>query len=207
MFLGITDYLSFVVAIVLFLALPGPGTLTLLASVGRGGMRGGIAAIGGVLVGDQVLMWLAALGVAAVLHAQPALFKALQLAGAAYLIWIGARLIFASAAGRSARAVESQAPGSGYFRRALLVTVLNPKAIVFFMAFFPLFIDPATHRGWITFAAMAITVAAVAAVYCLALCAGAQAIRARLRANPLIGRVLEKIAGVFIVGFGVKLAQ
>ena len=207
MFLGITDYPAFVVAILVFLALPGPGTLMLLASVGRGGMRGGVAAIGGLLLGDQVLMWLAALGVAAVLHAQPVLFKALQLAGAAYLIWIGARLILARTAASPAPVVDSQAPGSGYFRRALLVTVLNPKAIVFFMAFFPLFIDPATHRGWVTFAAMAITVAAVAAMYCLALCAGAQAIRARLRADPLIGRVLEKVAGVFIVGFGVKLAQ
>jgi threonine/homoserine/homoserine lactone efflux protein len=160
-----------------------------------------------VLLGDQVLMWLAALGVAAVLHTQPMLFKALQLAGAAYLIWIGARLLFARAASSQVATIQPRSPGSGYFRRALLVTVLNPKAIVFFMAFFPLFIDPATFRGVVTFAAMAITVAAVAAVYCLALCAGAQAIRARLRATPVIGRVLEKTAGVFIVGFGVKLAQ
>jgi leucine efflux protein len=207
MFLGITDYPAFVVAILVFLALPGPGTLMLLASVGQGGMRGGVAAIGGLLLGDQILMWLAALGVAAVLHAQPVLFKALQLAGAAYLIWIGARLIFARGADSRTATIEAHVPGSDYFRRALLVTVLNPKAIVFFMAFFPLFIDPATHRGGVTFAAMAFTVAVVAAVYCLALCAGAQAIRARLRANPLIGRVLEKTAGVFIAGFGVKLAQ
>lgn len=207
MFLGITDYPSFVVAILVFLALPGPGTLTLLASVGRGGMRGGVAATAGVLVGDQVLMWLAALGVATVLHAQPMLFKALQLVGAGYLIWIGASLILARATARTAEAIAPDDLAPRYFRRALLVTVLNPKAIVFFMAFFPLFIDPATHRGWVTFAAMAATVAAVAAVYCLLLCAGAQSLRSRLRANRVIGRVLEKLAGLLIVGFGLKLAQ
>lgn len=206
MFLGITDYPSFVVAILVFLALPGPGTLMLLASVGRGGMRGGLVAIAGLLLGDQVLIWLAALGVAAVLSAQPTLFRALQWAGAAYLIWIGLRLIFARA--RIKSTVQTQAPPhDGYFRHALLVTLLNPKAIVFFMAFFPLFIDPATHRGALTFLAMAVTVAAVAFIYCLLLCFAARAIRARLAASHRVGRFLEKLAGVFIVGFGIKLAQ
>ena len=66
--LGITDYWSFVVAVLVFLALPGPGTLALLTSTGQGGFRAGAAATLGLIVGDQVLLWLAALGVAAILQ-------------------------------------------------------------------------------------------------------------------------------------------
>src|SRR5262245_36796492 len=92
---GITDYGAFCAAILVFLALPGPGTFALLTSTAKGGLRAGAAATLGVIVGDQVLMWLAVAGVAALLAAYPAVFKAVQYAGAAYLAWIGLRLLFA----------------------------------------------------------------------------------------------------------------
>jgi leucine efflux protein len=92
-----------------------------------------------------------------------------------------------------------------YARQAFFITLLNPKAIVFYMAFFPLFIDPATHRGAVTFAAMAATIAVITALYCLTLCAFANAISAKVRAHQRLARGLEKLAGVFLVGFGIKL--
>lgn len=93
--LGIADYGAFCAAIVLFLALPGPGTFTLITSTAQGGMRSGSAALLGVIVGDQVLLWLAVAGVAALLAANPLVFQAVQYGGAAYLVWLGLRLIFA----------------------------------------------------------------------------------------------------------------
>jgi threonine/homoserine/homoserine lactone efflux protein len=93
-----------------------------------------------------------------------------------------------------------------YARQAFVITLLNPKAIVFYMAFFPLFIDPAQHRGLMTFGAMAATIAAISAVYCLLLCAFAQAAASTVRAHPRVARGLEKLAGVFLVGFGIRLA-
>ena len=92
-----------------------------------------------------------------------------------------------------------------YARQAFLITLLNPKAIVFYMAFFPLFIDPASHRGAVTFAAMAVTIAVITAVYCLLLCAFAGAVSARVKANLRLARGLERLAGVFLVGFGIRL--
>jgi threonine/homoserine/homoserine lactone efflux protein len=201
--LGIADYGAFCAAIVLFLALPGPGTFCLLASTGKGGMRGGAAATAGVILGDQVLLWLAVAGVAALLAAHPLLFKAVQYLGAAYLAWIGLKLVFAKP-GTDASPVNIR-PGH-YARQAFLITLLNPKAIVFYMAFFPLFIDPATHRGAITFGAMAATIAAISAVYCLLLCSFAQAVGRVVRAHPRVARGLERLAGVFLVGFGIRLA-
>lgn len=199
---GIADYPAFCLAILVFLALPGPGTFALLTSTGKGGFRAGAAATAGVIVGDQVLLWLAVAGVAALLAAHPALFKAVQYLGAAYLAWIGLKLLFARPGASSPVAIHA----GHYARQAFLITLLNPKAIVFYMAFFPLFIDPATHRGVPTFAAMAVTIVVLTAVYGLLLCAFARAVSAQVRRHQRLARGLERAAGVALVGFGLRLA-
>ena len=201
---GITDYGGFCATIVLFLALPGPGTFALLTSTGKGGFRAGAAATLGVIVGDQVLLWLAVAGVAALLAANPLVFKAVQYVGAAYLGWIGLRLLLAKGDGTASPVnIEPR----HYARQAFFITLLNPKAIIFYMAFFPLFIDPATHRGLPTFAAMAATIAVITAVYCLTLCAFANAVAAKVKANRTAARWLERVAGVFLIGFGLRLVR
>lgn len=199
---GIADFGAFCVAVLVFLALPGPGSFALLTSTGKGGLRAGAAATLGVIVGDQVLMWLAVAGVAALLAAHPAWFRAVQYAGAVYLAWIGLRLLLARQ-GESAGPVKIHA--GHYARQAFLITLLNPKAIVFYMAFFPLFIDPATHLGWPTFAAMALTIATLTAAYGLSLCALAGVVGAQVRAHRPLARMLERLAGVFLIGFGIRL--
>lgn len=201
---GITDFTAFCAAILVFLALPGPGTFALLTSTAKGGFRGGAAATLGLIVGDQVLLWLAVAGVAALLAANPMVFNAVQYAGAAYLAWIGLKLLFSRGSG-SASPIRIEP--HHYARQAFFITLLNPKAIVFYMAFFPLFIDPATHRGLATFAAMAVTIAVITAVYCLTLCAFAEAVAAKVRAHRSVARWLERIAGVFLVGFGIRLVR
>lgn len=199
--LGIADYGAFCAAIVLFLALPGPGTFALLTSTGKGGFRAGAAATLGLIAGDQVLLWLAVAGVAALLAAHPAVFKAVQYAGALYLAWIGIKLLFSKPGAAAAIRIQPH----HYARQAFLITLLNPKAIIFYMAFFPLFIHPSTHRGSLTFVAMALTIAAITAVYCLLLCAFAQAIGRQIRAHHRLARTLERAAGIFLVGFGIRL--
>lgn len=200
---GIADFWAFVAAVLVFLALPGPGTFALLSATGKGGFRGGAAATVGLVVGDQILMWLAAAGVAAVLQANETLFRGLQYAGAAYLAWIGVRLVIARDTGAAPLALR---PGH-FARQALLVTLANPKAIVFYMAFFPLFIDARTHQGVLTFAAMAVTIALLTFAYCLSLCAFASAIGARVRAHRRLSQWLQRAAGVALIGFGLKLAR
>ncbi len=201
---GIADYGAFCAAILLFLALPGPGTFALITSTGKGGFRAGAAATAGLILGDQVLLWLAAAGVAALLAAHPAWFRAVQYLGAAYLGWIGLRLLLArGAAAGSALRIQPH----HYLRQALLITLLNPKAIIFYMAFFPLFIDPAAHQGMPTFAAMALTIAVITALYCLALCACAQAVSQQVRAHKRLAQALQRVAGLFLIGFGLRLVR
>jgi leucine efflux protein len=201
--LGISDYWAFVAAVLVFLALPGPGTFALLTATGKGGFRGGAAATFGVIAGDQVLMWLAAAGVAAVLQANETLFSALQYAGAAYLAWIGLKLLAARGGAASVVRLEPR----HFARQAFFITLMNPKAIVFYMAFFPLFIDAGQHRGLVTFAAMAITIAVITLVYCLTLCAFANAISERVRAHRGLATAMQRLAGVALIGFGLKLAR
>lgn len=200
---GVSDFGAFCAAVLLFLALPGPGTLALLTSTAQGGMRAGAAATLGVIVGDQVLLWLAVAGVAALLATHPAAFIAVQWLGAAYLAWIGLKLLLAK---DGAGPVMKLAPRH-YARQAMLITLLNPKAIVFYMAFFPLFIDPATHRGLPTFAAMAATIALITLAYCLALCSAASAVAGLFGRRPALGRWLRRAAGACLIGFGLRLLK
>jgi leucine efflux protein len=199
---GIADYGAFVVAIVVFLAIPGPGNLALITSTGKGGIRAGMGATFGLIAGDQCLMWAAVAGVAALLAAYPTAFHAVQWLGALYLAWLGFKMI---------RAKPGDAPvlnirPKQYFKQAFFITLLNPKAIVFYMAFFPLFIDPSLHQGVQTFGVMALTIATLTFLYALTVVLLSHFLAERIRANPRVSGALEKLAGIFLVGFGIKLA-
>ena len=199
---GIADYGAFVVAVLVFLAIPGPGNLALITSTGKGGLRGGLAATFGVIAGDQVLMWLAVAGVAALLKAWPLAFGAVQWLGAAYLAYIGLRMILAK---EGDQPILNMRPRQ-FFQQSMAITLLNPKAIVFYMAFFPLFVDPARHLGLRTFGFMAVTIAVLTFLYCLTVTLLTLRLADRLRASPRITRVLNRVAGTLLIGFGLKLA-
>ena len=199
---GIADYPTFVVAVIIFLLIPGPGNLALITSTGKGGIRGGFGSIFGLISGDQVLMWLAVAGVAALLNAWPPAFHAVQWLGALYLAWLGLRMLLAKPGAAPLLNIKPYR----YFRQSIVITLLNPKAIVFYMAFFPAFVDPAQHRGLVTFGAMAATVAALTFCYGVIVVLLTHFLAERLRANPVVSGALNKLAGVFLIGFGLKLA-
>lgn len=199
---GIADYGSFVVAIIIFLAIPGPGNLALITSTSKGGILGGLAATLGVIAGDQVLMWLAVAGVAALLGAYPAAFNFVQWVGAAYLAWLGFKMLTAKPGDKPVLNIQPRQ----YLRQAMMITLLNPKAIVFYMAFFPLFVDPVKQQGLWTYAAMAVTIAALTFAYGLIAVLLTHFMAERIRSNPRITSFLQKLAGIFLIGFGAKLA-
>ena len=199
---GVADYGSFVVAIIVFLFIPGPGNLALITSTSKGGMAGGLAATLGVIAGDQVLLWAAVAGVSALLAAYPTVFYAVQWVGAVYLAWLGMKLLLV----KGGDAPILQMKPRQFFRQTLLITLLNPKAIVFYMAFFPLFIDPAYHQGVTTFGLMAATVACLTLLYGIISVLLTYYLAERIRANPKISSFFNKMAGMFLIGFGLKLA-
>ncbi len=198
---GITDYPAFALAIIVFLMIPGPGNLALITSTGKGGVRGGMAATLGVIAGDQILMWMAVAGVAALLTAYPSAFQAVQWLGAAYLAYLGVKMMLAKPGSAPLLNIRPR----DYFKQAVLITLLNPKAIIFYMAFFPLFVSPTRHQGLLTFAAMALTIALLTFAYGLVMVLLTHHLAERMRANPAVSSWLNRVAGLFLLGFGVKL--
>ena len=200
--LGVTDFGTFVVTIIIFLLVPGPGNLALITSTSKGGILGGLAATMGVILGDQILMWSAVAGVAALLAAYPQAFAAMQWVGAAYLAWLGAKLLLAKPGAAPVLNIKA----GHYLRQAMTITLLNPKAILFYMAFFPLFVDPAQQQGLITYGFMAATIAVLTFLYGLTSTLLTHFLAERIRANPKVSQGLEKLAGLFLIAFGIKLA-
>lgn len=199
---GVADYGAFVVAVIVFLAIPGPGNLALLGATAHGGVRSGMAATLGVIAGDQTLLWLAVSGLSALLAAYPAAFQTIQWAGAIYLVWLGAKLLRT----RLDDAPVLELKPDHFFKQAFFITVLNPKAIVFYMAFFPLFVNPAEHQGRITFAVMAATIAALTLAYGVVIVVSAHLLTKRTNAHRIVGFMLNKITGLLLVIFGLKMA-
>lgn len=112
-FFGIADYGAFCLAFVVLLFIPGPGNLAIMSSTAKGGILGGLAATLGLMVGDQVLMWLAVAGVAAIITTYPAAFQAVQWIGAAYLAWLGLKMILAKP---ETRPFSISSPGTSFSR-------------------------------------------------------------------------------------------
>ena len=207
---GINDLPSLVIATLIFLAIPGPGTIKLFTSMAEknGGPKAGFFATLGLMAGDAVWMVLALSGVAALAAAYPRAFDLLRYAGSAYLAWIGYTLI------RDARQTLGEGKvvtGSGrgpwqWFREAMLVTLSNPKTIGFYVAFFPLFIDQTTFDGAATYARIMAVVLALVFGYCMWLVAAAQMAKRVFARYPGAGAWLKRLAGVALIGFSVKFA-
>lgn len=200
--LGITDVRQLIAATIVFLMLPGPGTFCVLTCAARRGLHGGFAAVAGLMLGDIVLMFLAAIGVAALLHANPMVFKGMQYLGAAYLAYLGARLLLSTDKRAAAPRTFSDVAD---FRRGFFVTLMNPKAIVFYMAFFPLFIDPATEQGALTFLTMGAVICSCTLCYGSLLVLAGNAAAQRLARHRGIAALASRAAGIFLIGFGIKL--
>ena len=180
--------------------IPGPAVLYVVsAAIGRG-VAPGISAALGILAGNVLYFALSATGVAAVLLASGPLFNVLKLAGAGYLIWLGLRMLFKPAGGSAA---ISATPDRQTFLRGVLVQTANPKALVFFVALLPQFINPNSAVG------SQMVILGVSSVLIEFVVLGAYVVLAA-RARELVGArladPLERIGGAFLVAVGAHLA-
>ena len=207
---GINDVASLIIATLIFLAVPGPGTIKLFASMAEknGGPKAGVWSTLGLMGGDTVWMVLALSGVAALAAAYPRAFDLLRYAGAAYLAWIGFSLIRDATQSLGEGTVD-QTAGRGpwqWFRESVLVSLSNPKVIGFYVAFFPLFIDQATFDGVATYARIMGIVLAIIFGYCMWLIVVAQVSKRVFVRYPSASAWLKRAAGVALIGFSVKFA-
>lgn len=199
----IQHYASFVAAILVFQFVPGAGTIAILNATARNGRAAGMAAVAGTLAGDAVYMLAAAAGLAAVMQANPLLFRALQWAGAAWLCWMGVQLLRARIAGEAGAPEPRRAPRA-HARQAFVVSLTNPKVMLFFVSFFPLFMK--ADASPVTLVAMMLHVTLLSLAYQSLLVLAGNRVARRLRALPSARRLATRAAGIALVGFGIRLA-
>jgi len=207
--LGVTDIWTYVLGVVVVVLLPGPNSLFVLAVAAQRGVRSGYAAACGVFLGDSILMTLTALGAATLLRGSPLLFVCVKSLGAAYLAWLGCQLIFSAwrpSADRLSGWRTSSAKAGQPLLTALMISLLNPKAILFFLSFYVQFVDPLYPHPGLSFVFLGAIGQAFSALYLSVLIlAGARLAAAFHARRRLLGATSAGVGALFL-GFGLKLA-
>jgi threonine/homoserine/homoserine lactone efflux protein len=210
----LTALVTFAFAAGLIVLLPGPDTLVVVRNLIRGGRRSAALTVIGVLSGLAVWVTAAALGLAALLRASRDGYTTLRVVGAIYLIWLGVNSLRTRAAARGAatsKGNELQLPepprrlvGTGY-RAGLATDLLNPKVGVFFVSFLPGFV-PAGHAvGSTSLIFGAIFVVETAMYFALLLALAARV--TKWMSEPRVRRRLDRVTGLVLIGFGLRIAS
>ena len=212
MWLGITDLTTFVLGTVFIVLLPGPNSLYVMTVASRQGIRQGYRGAMGIFAGDTVLMLLSVMGAASLLHTMPALFEALKYAGGAYLAWLGIQLMRGGwghwpRAG-AVPAADAPAPmrQGDPFKVALMISLMNPKAILFFVSFFIQFVAADYPHPALSFTVLGVIVQVCSALYLSALIFGGAGLAAYFKQHQRLSALGMALVGVLFVGFGVRLA-
>lgn len=211
-FYGVTDLWTYVLGAFGIILLPGPNSIYVLSVATARGVKAGYQGALGVFVGDTMLLACTALGAAGLLRSNPALFLLVKYAGAAYLTWIGVNLIRGAIQkwfGRlpaSVATAESSANLQRPFQRALLVSLLNPKAILFLLSFFVQFIDPTYATPAVPFLILSAIIMAFSALYLSALIFLGARLAEAFRARHRLSAGLSGSVGGLFVWFGAKMA-
>ena len=208
---GITDLATYILGTIFIVLLPGPNSMYVLSVAAQRGVRAGFAGACGVFVGDFVLMTLAATGAAGLLHANPALFSVVKYIGGGYLAWIGIAMLRGAVSAwrmrHQERSATPPAADSGRpFGRALLISLMNPKAILFFLSFFVQFVDPAYPYPAVTFAVLGAIVQLCSALYLTAIIVAGSRLAEAFRRRRRLSAAMGGAVGTLFVGFGAKLA-
>ncbi|MFH9135667.1 leucine efflux protein LeuE [Streptomyces sp. NPDC017524] len=225
--LGVTDLPTYLAGLALIVLLPGPNSLYVLSVAARRGVRTGYSAAAGVWTGDAILMTLSALGAASLLQTTPLLFAIVKYAGAAYLTWMAigmlraavslwrerhrrtaelAETVDAAGAAGAAGTPGATAPVERPYRRALVVSLINPKAILFLISFFVQFVDPSYAYPALSFLVLGTLLQLASFAYLSVLIFGGTRLAAAFRRRKRLSAGATSAAGVLFLGFAAKLS-
>ncbi|MDO5638533.1 MAG: leucine efflux protein LeuE [Neisseria sp.] len=208
---GITDLPTYIIGTIAVILLPGPNSMYCLAVAGQHGAKTAYRAIGGILLGDSLLMLATAFGAGALLKAVPELFHAVKLIGGLYLAWIGWNLLRGAAKKwrlrPSENTVDSQSADAPkhVFKRALLLSLTNPKAILFFLSFFMQFVDPSYPHPLLSFLMLALILQIISFVYLNIMTFSGSRLAAAFRQRRKTSALGMVLVGGLFIGFAVKL--
>lgn len=201
---GVHDYWLFIATGILLNLTPGQDTMFVIGRSITDGRRAGITAALGISTGALVHTGLAAIGLSAILATSTVAFTAVKLAGAAYLVYLGIRLMIAKDQGAAAMAVPPKK--SSAYLQGVLTNVLNPKVALFFLAFLPQFIDAAAPSKPLAFLFLGATFVATGTAWCLVLALAAARLRGFFLSNPTIRTLVDRVTGAVFIVLGLRLA-
>lgn len=200
---GIENFVLFLAAAAMLNLTPGQDSMYIVGQSLARGRAAGVWSAFGISAGSVVHTFAAAFGLSAILATSATAFELVKWAGAAYLVYLGVRMIFE----RVDRAVLAPAdlPRASAFRRGVTTNVLNPKVAVFFLAFLPQFVSPHAPSTGVALLILGITFVCTGTIWGLILALAAARLSARARSNPVILRWIRGVAGALFIGLGVRL--
>ena len=219
MFYGITDLSTFVLGTVFIVLLPGPNSLYVMAAASRWGVSAGYRGALGIVVGDTILMLLAVTGAASLLRTTPELFMVIKYAGAGYLAWMGLSLMRSALVTwrRGDERAEQLGDGRAHypalrgtphpFRSALVISLMNPKAILFFVSFFIQFVDPGYAHPGLSVLILGLIVQLCSVLYLSVLIFAGVRLATQFRRHRRVAAGVTAGVGGMFIGFGAKLAS
>lgn len=206
---GISDLPQYLIGVIAVILVPGPNSLYCLSVAGQHGSRAAYRAIAGILLGDSLLILATVFGAGALLHRYPYLFHGIKIAGGLYLAWLGLNLLkggwLAWQTRRNTAPVTQKVAPRRIFHHALTLSLMNPKAILFFLSFFTQFVRADAPNPLYSFLILALILQSVSFTYLNILAfAGMRltAVFARSRALAAVGMTL---VGLLFIAFAVKL--
>lgn len=205
--LGVTDLSTYVLGTIAIVLLPGPNSLFVLTTAASRGVKQGYRAAFGVFAGDAILMFASAAGVASLLRAFPPLFYVVKYVGAGYLAYLGIKLIISVVRQRRVSTDEPVVVEAGNpFRKAFVISLMNPKAILFFISFFIQFVDPGYAYPAVSFLLLATIAQIFSAAYLTVLIFSGSFLADAFRRKQILSKVGTTLVGSLFIGFGLKLA-
>jgi threonine/homoserine/homoserine lactone efflux protein len=205
-FFGITDFGLFVTAVLLLNATPGPDTAYIVGRSVAQGRKAGLMSALGISAGCCVHALASALGLSAILAASATAFTLIKLAGGIYLVYLGLRMVFSKPAQAAVETKRDERPHTTIFWQAMVTNVLNPKVILFYLAFIPQFVRTDAPNKMLAFFALGATFAVISMGWNSGTAMLAGTLARRASRSPTVKVWLERVVGATFVALGARLA-
>lgn len=210
---GITDLTAYIIGSIIIILLPGPNSLYCLSVAAAHGVQKGYRAVAGIFVGDSILIMITVLGVGSLLKLYPILFNGIKLIGGLYLMYLGIKLLMSAYQTYRHRALLADAKpklaappkNQNFFYRAMLLSLTNPKGILFFLSFFVQFVDPAYPYPFLSFFILAVILQIISISYQSVLVFSGKNLSRKFSQSPKIIMLSLSLTGLIFIGFAINL--
>ncbi len=203
---GVISYWTYFIGAIFIILVPGPNTFFVLKTSIAGGLRNGYTAAAGVFIGDAVLMFLAYAGVATLIKTTPVLFNIVRYLGAIYLLYLGGKMLYSTVVQRARPHSDDEVHKGDILKRSLVLSLTNPKAILFYVSFFVQFIDIHYARPGVAFFILASTLEIISFCYFSFLIVTGSYVTQWVKTKKRLTRLGNSLIGLIFVGFAARLA-